>query len=209
MLSFNVPSYGSVSPTDPTSSSGPFRSVLRNEDGDTPTFIISGSNTPLSQSRLTYDPTDKNQSSTSIIVKTTKNDVVDSQPGVVIPVNGVFAYDFRLASEPSLGFHAQLPQPPMDTLTILPIFGVSSIAANLKPNFSADWIPRIRAQVPQLTFSNSESFGASETVTKYTEVFQVNYVPPDGPIGYSPVIINEAKFTPSGFLKLLSGPNFH
>lgn len=204
ILSFEVPSYGSVSPTDPTSSSGPFRFALRNKDGDTPTFIVSSSNTPLSQSRLTYEPTDKNQASTSITVKTTKNDVVDSQPGSnVIPVNGVFAYDFRLASEPSLGFMPYATTTTADGYVNYPppIFGVSSIAANLKPNFSADWIPRIRSQVPQLTFSNSKSFGTSETITKYTEVFQVNpYVPPDGPIiGYSPVIINEAKFTPSGF----------
>jgi hypothetical protein len=82
-----------------------------------------------------------------------------------------------------------------------PIFGLFSISENIVPNFSVEWVPRIRTQVLQLTFDNSKSFGASETVTKHTEEFTVEpYVPPNGPIiSQSPVIINEAKFTSIGF----------
>lgn len=205
ILSFEVASYGSVSPSATANSSGQVKFALQNVNGDTPTFAILSPATTVSQSHLTYDPANKANASVSIVVNTSKDNIAISQAGSgVIDVRGLFAYDFRLASEPNIGFMPYAVKADIDGGYVNyppPIFGVSSISANIVPNFSADWIPLIRSQVPQLTFDNSKSFGTSETITKYTDEFQVNpYVPPDGPIiSQSPVIINEAKFTSNGF----------
>ena len=177
ILSFEVASYGSVSPSATANSSGQVKFALQNVNGDTPTFAILSTATTVSQSHLTYDPANKADASVSIVVNTSKDNIAILQANSTFPVRGLFAYDFRLASEPNIGFMPYAVKADIDGGYVNyppPILGVSSISANIVPNFSADWIPLIRSQVPQLTFDNSKSFGTSETITKYTDEFQVN-----------------------------------
>ena len=202
-LSFEVTGYGSVSPVQ-QNNGGQYKYALRNQYGGTPNFTFPGYSYNIGpnqdkygsydHSQLTYNPEDPNDASVSIVVKTAKEDIISDYTGNgTFNVRGAFQYDFRLAGTTQTGFMPYANTAPVDNYVN---YHASSLDANLVPNFSEKWIPLIRSQVPRITFSSAQSFGASETVTKYTEEFLVNpFEPPAGPIiGYSPVIINEAKF---------------
>ena len=104
-MSFEVATYGSVTPSATANSSGQVKFALQNVNGDTPTFAILSTETTVSQSHLTYDPANKADASVSIVVNTSKDNIAITQAGSgVIDVRGLFAYDFRLASEPNIGF---------------------------------------------------------------------------------------------------------
>lgn len=209
VLSFEVVGYGSVSPVYPDNG-GLYKYALRNQYEGTPNFTFPGYDYNIGanqdkygsydHNQLTYDPVDPNDATTRIVVKTTRQDIILDHTGTsVFSVRGAFQYDFRLADTVNTGFMPYANALSNDGYVNYPLpgFGASPLDTNLVPSFSTDWIPRIRSQVPQLTFSSSQSFGASETITKYTDEFSMNpFVPPDGPIvGRSHIVINEAKFT--------------